>query len=125
MKLSQTNLSKQYHTNPVSFAVKCQLVRNILNHDQYIGLYNSWVGAELKEIRNTHAAFHSPLGTLGGMAYTAMSCFVTKGNEPWTLHNHTRDADRTKPAAECEEIKYPKADGVLSFDLLTNLQRSG
>lgn len=88
-------------------------------------LYNSWVGAELKEIRNTHAAFHSPLGTLGGMAYTAMSCFVTKGNEPWTLHNHVRDADRTKPAAECQEIQYPKADGVLSFDLLTNLQRSG
>ena len=37
----------------------------------------------------------------------------------------TRDCDKTKPAAECPEIKYPKPDGVLSFDLLTNLQRSG
>ena len=58
-----------------------------------------------------------------------------------------RDCDATKPAAECKEIgivtrqysfnkqklhiafafnlEYPKADGVLSFDLLTNLQRSG
>lgn len=88
-------------------------------------LYGSWVAEELRPIRNTHASFHSPLGTVGGMAYTALSCFITKGSEPWTFYSNTPDSARTKLAKECEEIQYPKNDGILSFDLLTNLQRSG
>ncbi len=88
-------------------------------------MHDSWVGDELKVVRNAHGSFHSPLGQMGGMIHTAFSCFISKGKEPWTFKNTTIDADRTKPAAECEEIKYPKPDGVLSFDLLTNLQRSG
>ena len=36
-----------------------------------------------------------------------------------------RDADRTEPLAKHEPIIYPKPDGKLSFDLLTNLQLSG
>jgi electron-transferring-flavoprotein dehydrogenase len=86
---------------------------------------DSWVGKELHEIRNAHASFHSPLGTLGGMIHTGFSCFISKGREPWTLKIDTTDSEKTKPAKECEEITYPKPDGVLSFDLLTNLQRSG
>ena len=35
------------------------------------------------------------------------------------------DSEKTKPAAECEEIVYPKPDGKLSFELLSNLSRSG
>jgi electron-transferring-flavoprotein dehydrogenase len=88
-------------------------------------LYDSWVGKELKEIRNAHGAFHGPLGTIGGMAYTALSCWVTKGNEPWTMKNAIIDADKTKKAKDCQKIDYPKPDGVVSFDLLTNLARSG
>lgn len=83
------------------------------------------MGEELRVIRNAHASFHSPLGLLGGMVHTGFSCFISKGKEPWTLKNDKIDADKTKPAKECEEIVYPKPDGVLSFDLLTNLQRSG
>lgn len=90
-----------------------------------LDLDESWVGEELRVIRNAHGSFHSPLGQLGGMIHTAFSCFISKGKEPWTFKNDTIDADKTKPAAQCEEIKYPKPDGVLSFDLLTNLQRSG
>ena len=39
--------------------------------------------------------------------------------------NTTRDCDRTLPAKQCSPIEYPKPDGKLSFDLLSNLQRSG
>jgi electron-transferring-flavoprotein dehydrogenase len=88
-------------------------------------LHKSWVVEELKVVRNTHASFHLPGGTLSGMAHSGLSCLVTQGKEPWTLHNNTPDADRTRPAKEFKEIVYPKPDGVLSFDLLTNLQRSG
>lgn len=86
-------------------------------------LRSSWIGDELKEIRNTHAAFHN--GVLAGMTHTALSCFITKGKEPWTLSNTQTDADKTSLAKDCKVIDYPKPDGVISFDLLSNLQRSG
>jgi electron-transferring-flavoprotein dehydrogenase len=86
-------------------------------------LYKSWVAEELHIFRNSHAAFH--WGLLPGMVHTAFAAFISKGNEPWTLANKQTDASKTKPAKECTPITYPKPDGVLSFDLLTNLQRSG
>ena len=110
----------------------------------------SWViKDELYPVRNTHASFHAtPLGSssssnppththttyihtyidvgmLFGLAYTALTCFITKGREPWTFKNRAADSEKTEPAAKHKEIAYPKSDGVLSFDLLTNLQRSG
>lgn len=88
-------------------------------------LKSSWVAEELKVVRNSHASFHGPGGTLKGLLQTGLSCFITGGKEPWSFRNSTPDSARTKPKKECKEIKYPKADGVLSFDLLTNLQRSG
>jgi electron-transferring-flavoprotein dehydrogenase len=78
---------------------------------------------ELKQVRNCHGAFE--YGLLPGLAYSAASAFMLKGREPWTFHNKTPDYAKTKPAAECSKIEYPKADGVLSFDLLTNLTLSG
>lgn len=56
------------------------------------------------------------LGLLGGK--------YTFGSEiPSVLHKS--DADATKPAEKYREIDYPKPDGKLTFDLLTNLSRSG
>jgi len=48
----------------------------------------------------------------------------TKGKEPWTLAHKTKDSETTLPASRCKEIEYPKPDGKLTFDLLTNLTRS-
>lgn len=74
-------------------------------------------------MRNCHGAFH--WGLLPGLAYSAASAFVLKGREPWSLRNSVPDHAKTKPAAACPAIAYPKPDGKLSFDLLTNLARSG
>lgn len=59
--------------------------------------------------------------------YTWITSWITKGMEPLTLSKHgdKRDSEFTKKASECEPIEYPKPDGVLSFDILTNLQRAG
>lgn len=84
---------------------------------------SSWIADELRGIRNTHASFH--WGTLAGLIYTAFSCFISKGNEPWTLYNTISDSKKTNLASKCKPINYPSNDGVISFDLLTNLQRSG
>lgn len=59
------------------------------------------------------------------MTHTALSCFITGGKEPWTFQNHTPDADKTETADKHKPIDYPKPDGKFSFDLLSNLQRSG
>ena len=83
----------------------------------------SWVWTELTSVRNYHPAFK--LGLLPGILYSGLSAFILRGMEPWTFRNTVKDADKTRPAAEYAPIAYPKPDGVLSFDLLTNLARSG
>eukprot|EP01031_Cornospumella_fuschlensis_P029034 gene29034-35045_t len=85
----------------------------------------SWMGKELEKIRNVQQSFHSPLGTIGGMAYTAATCFVTKGKEPWTFQNKVEDFQKTGAGKDHQAIDYPKPDNKISFDLLTNLSRSG
>jgi electron-transferring-flavoprotein dehydrogenase len=85
---------------------------------------SSWVYDELYEVRNTHQAF-ARWGFLPGLAYTGLSAYFIKGREPWTLGHTTHDADSTKEAKDFEPITYSAPDGVLSFDLMTNLQRSG
>jgi electron-transferring-flavoprotein dehydrogenase len=83
----------------------------------------SWVWEELRAVRNYHPSFKA--GLLPGMAYSGLSAYILRGNEPWTFRNARTDAAATQPAAAHKPIAYPKPDGVLSFDLLTNLARSG
>lgn len=83
----------------------------------------SWVWSELKEVRNIHPSFHNGLWL--GLLYSGIETFILKGKGWWTFRNSTTNSEATKPAAECTPIEYPKPDGEISFDLLTNLQRSG
>ena len=111
-------------SSPVSETGELDPNETIIEASEYeTNIYKSWVIDELKVIRNTHAAFH--YGLAPGMIYSGFSCFVGRGMEPWTLSNKTPDSAKTAPAASCKEINYPKFDNKLSFDLLTNLQRSG
>jgi electron-transferring-flavoprotein dehydrogenase len=87
-------------------------------------LDKSWIAKELYEVRNTHEAF-SRWGVGGGLVYTGIAAHITKGREPWTLEHKITDSEKTGKAADFKQIIYPPADGTLTFDLLTNLQRSG
>jgi electron-transferring-flavoprotein dehydrogenase len=88
---------------------------------------NLWIHKELYQVQNCHAAF-AKWGVGDGMVYTGIATHVTKGQEPWTLthdsHRHC-DADTIQPKEHFSPVEYPAPDGVLTFDLLTNLQRSG
>jgi len=57
--------------------------------------------------------------------YTGVNWLITRGKEPWTWHYKHADHECTRKASESTRINYPKPDGKLSFDLLTNLSRSG
>jgi len=87
-------------------------------------LENSWIYEELHEVRNVHQAF-SKWGIGGGLVYSGLATHITKGREPWTLTHTKRDAEETEEKTKYEKIDYPVPDGKLTFDLLTNLQRSG
>jgi electron-transferring-flavoprotein dehydrogenase len=86
-------------------------------------LENSWIFEELHQVRNVHQAF-AKLGVGGVLVYSGLATHITKGKEPWTLTHTTTDSEETEKAAMHKPIDYPPPDGKLTFDLLTNLQRS-
>lgn len=88
-------------------------------------LRKSWIWKELREVRNVRPSFGS-LGFFGGLMYSGLETFILKGRTPWTLKHHgTTDSEDTKKASECKKIEYPKPDGVISFDILTSVSRTG
>ncbi|PHZ13602.1 uncharacterized protein RHIMIDRAFT_201001 [Rhizopus microsporus ATCC 52813] len=86
---------------------------------------DSWVYEELYQVRNLVPSFHSPLGLFGGLAYSGLDSLILKGRTPWTFKHKKADWECMKTAGECKPIEYPKPDGVISFDLLTNVSRTG
>ncbi|KAF8940141.1 hypothetical protein EDD21DRAFT_369029 [Dissophora ornata] len=86
---------------------------------------DSWIWKELTEVRNCRPSFHTPLGNIGGVIYSGIDSILLKGRTPWTFHNTTPDHERLKVAKNAKKIDYPKPDGVISFDLLTSVSRTG
>ena len=83
------------------------------------------IGEDLKKVRNVKPLW-SKYGLLaslgiGGMDMWANTCgFSVLG----TLSHGKSDADATEEASNHKPIDYPKPDGVLSFDRLTNVSFS-
>ena len=84
---------------------------------------SSWVADELKETRNFKSGFER--GLWFGLAHGGLISHITKGKEPWTLAHRKLDSETTGLKDLHKVIEYPKPDGKLTFDLLTNLTRSG
>ena len=80
----------------------------------------SWLGKELRSVRNVGPALHK-FGTLFGMAYTFLDQKIARGYMPFTLTDPVADHDKLVPAHEATKIDYPKPDGVLSFDKLSSV----
>jgi len=83
----------------------------------------SWVYDELWKARNFRPAFK--WGLFGGTLYNGLDQKLLGGRAPWTLkHGHSDHAVLSK-ASSAKPIDYPKPDGTLSFDRLTNVSFSG
>lgn len=84
---------------------------------------DSWIYKDLKRVRNAKPAIHK-YGAIWGTIYAGFDMWMNNIGLgfllPWTF---SHDADHTclKPAAECDEIIYPKPDGVLTFDKLSSV----
>jgi electron-transferring-flavoprotein dehydrogenase len=79
----------------------------------------SWLHTELHKDRNFKNWFKK--GLLVGTLMNGFEQFALRGHIPWTLHRTKADHECLKPARECQEIKYPKPDGKLTFDKLSSV----
>ena len=84
------------------------------------------VGKDLKIVRNV-APLNGKLGPLGGLALGGFDMWfqtVFRFSLFGTVKHGKTDAQSTQPADRHKPIDYPKPDGRLSFDRLTNVSFS-
>ena len=119
---------KGSHTAMKSGMLAAEAVFEAINNDEKeavayeANLKKSWLYAELRKVRNIRPAFK--FGFYFGLIYSALDTYILRGKAPWTFKHHD-DHSAIKPAKNYQPIDYPKPDGVLSFDRLTNLAFSG
>lgn len=80
----------------------------------------SWIYEELYAARNLRPAA-ARWGSRLGFLYGGLDLKLFGGKLPWTLKHHKPDHACLKPASEMPVIEYPKPDGVITFDRLSNV----
>ncbi len=80
---------------------------------------NSWAGQELKNARNVRPSFK--YGLKIGMMLSGIDQIIFRGKAPWTLKHAEEDHLALKKKDEAKIIEYPKPDGKITFDRLTNV----
>ena len=83
----------------------------------------SWAKKELFNARNVRPSFK--WGLILGTLYTGLDQILFRGKAPWTIKLHEADYTKLKKANDCVPIIYPKPDGKITFDKLTNVSFSG
>ncbi|SMX45730.1 electron transfer flavoprotein-ubiquinone oxidoreductase [Actibacterium lipolyticum] len=94
--------------------------------DYDVALREGPVGKDLKRVRNV-APLNGKLGPVGGLALGGFDMWfqsIFKFSLFGTLSHGKTDAKATEAAEKHKPIDYPKPDGTLSFDRLTNVSFS-
>lgn len=120
---------KGIHTAMKSGMLAAESIFDILEHETDLkeateyerNVRKSWIWRELYTARNIRPSFQ--WGLYAGLAYSALDTYLLRGFAPWTFH-HEYDHQALQPIQNCKKIDYPKPDGKISFDKLTNLSRS-
>ena len=82
----------------------------------------SWIKEELHRARNFKPLMKK--GLIAGTLLFGIDQQLFRGKAPWTLRARKPDHEATEPKEKHRPIDYPKPDGVLSFDRLTNVSFS-
>ena len=83
----------------------------------------SWLHTELNQARNFKRWFKqgNSVGTLmTGIEQWLLPKLGVK-SPPWTVHRKVPDHERLHAASQVEPIRYPKPDGVITFDRLSSV----
>ena len=83
---------------------------------------SSWLYDELHKARNFKPWMSK--GLYLGSLMVGLDQVVFRGRAPWTLHHGHADNETLEPKNQAKPIQYPKPDGVLTFDRLTDLSFS-
>lgn len=81
-------------------------------------LKSSWIGEELRAVRNIRPSFH--YGLYAGLAYSALDTYVLRGKAPWTF-GHGSDHQALNRASDYKPYHYAEHDGVLTFNKLDSV----
>ena len=81
---------------------------------------SSWLYKELFKTRNFGPALNN-YGTILGGAFAFIDQNIMQGRFPFTWHNKNPDHESITFSKDAEEIKYPKPDGIISFDRLSSV----
>jgi electron-transferring-flavoprotein dehydrogenase len=90
--------------------------------DYQSAIKDSWIYPELYQARNLRPAFHR--GLWSGLIYSALDQYILRGHAPWTFH-YKPDNLSLNLAKNSQKIIYPKADGKLTFDKLSQVFLTG
>lgn len=111
--------------------ITCKAIKEGLKNtelSQYdAAIKNGKVGADLKPVRNVKPIW-SRFGLLASLIVGGIDMWIANIfgiNILGTMKHGKSDAKSTKPAKNFSEIQYPKPDGKISFDRLTNVSFSG
>ncbi len=83
----------------------------------------SWAYRELFRGRNVRPGFR--YGRFWGTVLAGIDQILLRGRAPWTLRHGKPDHASLEDAASARPITYPKPDGEITFDRLTNVAFSG
>ena len=95
-------------------------------HDYSESIGSGQIGRDLKKVRNV-APLNGRFGPLAGLVIGGFDMWfqsIFRFSILGTLKHGKSDAQSTEEAKDHKEILYPKPDGVLSFDRLTNVSFS-
>jgi len=87
------------------------------------GFRASWAYRELFRGRNVRPGFR--YGRFWGTVLAGIDQILLRGRAPWTLRHGKPDHASLEDAASARPITYPKPDGEITFDRLTNVAFSG
>ena len=111
--------------------ITCKAIKEGLKNTELseydAAIKNGKVGADLKPVRNVKPIW-SRFGLLASLIVGGIDMWIANIfgiNILGTMKHGKRDAKSTKPAKNFSEIQYPKPDGKISFDRLTNVSFSG
>ncbi|MCG8546101.1 MAG: electron transfer flavoprotein-ubiquinone oxidoreductase [Alphaproteobacteria bacterium] len=83
---------------------------------------DSWAYKELHRARNVRPSFK--WGLIAATLYTGIDQVLLRGKAPWTLKHGHVDNESLRKAADSTPIEYPRPDGEITFDRLTNVSFS-
>ena len=119
---------KGTHLAMKSGMLAAESIFELIDKEKEITLYEqkikkSWLYRELHSVRNIRPSFK--WGFWKAIVYSAIDTYLFRGKAPWTIKHDGSDHNSLSEKKHFSPINYPKPDGIISFDKLTNLSFSG